>query len=136
MLTTYRKKPVEIQAALITEANLTELATLVDGHLNLTTGEDGEGTTTLIIPTLEGDMTAHIGDYLIRGVAGEYYACKPDIFAQTYDRVPEELEIENLYRVNEDVEETELLTCLSCDETFAAKTMYGNHCFNCSQLQD
>lgn len=136
MLTTYRKKPVEIQAALITEANLTELATLVDGHLNLTTGEDGEGTTTLIIPTLEGDMTAHIGDYLIRGVAGEYYACKPDIFAQTYDHVPEELEIENLYRLNQDAEETELLTCLSCNETFAAKAMYGNHCFNCSQLQD
>lgn len=134
MLTTYRKKPVEIQAALIAKDNLTELATLVDGHLKLTTDKNGEETTILVIPTLEGKMNAHIGDYLIRGVAGEYYSCKPDIFAQTYDRVPEELEIEHLRRVNQDAEETELLTCLSCDETFAASSMYGNHCFGCSQL--
>lgn len=39
----------------------------------------------LIIPTLEGDMKASIGDYIIRGVKGEYYPCKPDIFEQTYE---------------------------------------------------
>lgn len=39
----------------------------------------------LLIPTLEGEMTAHPGDYIIRGVNGEFYPCKPDIFKKTYD---------------------------------------------------
>ena len=39
----------------------------------------------LQIHTLEGTMTADPGDYVIRGVQGEFYPCKPDIFAQTYD---------------------------------------------------
>jgi hypothetical protein len=40
---------------------------------------------TMIIPTLEGDHTASAGDWIIRGVQGELYPCKPDIFAQTYE---------------------------------------------------
>lgn len=39
----------------------------------------------IIIPTLEGEMVANKGDWVIRGVAGEYYPCKPDIFAATYE---------------------------------------------------
>lgn len=42
---------------------------------------------TIIIPTLEGDMTASPGDWIIQGVKGELYPCKPDIFAATYDAV-------------------------------------------------
>ena len=38
----------------------------------------------LIIETLEGEMKAHIGDYIIKGVHGELYQCKPDIFEETY----------------------------------------------------
>jgi hypothetical protein len=41
----------------------------------------------LIIPTLEGVHVANIGDYIIKGIKGEFYPCKPDIFAQTYDEV-------------------------------------------------
>lgn len=41
----------------------------------------------LIIPTLEGDMRADLGDWIIRGVKGEFYPCKPDIFSATYDPV-------------------------------------------------
>lgn len=41
----------------------------------------------LIIKTLEGDMRADVGDWIIRGVKGELYPCKPDIFAATYDPV-------------------------------------------------
>ena len=41
----------------------------------------------LIIPTLEGDMKASPGDWIIKGVNGEYYPCKPDIFEKTYDVV-------------------------------------------------
>lgn len=41
----------------------------------------------IIIPTLEGEMTASPGDWIIRGVKGEFYPCKPDIFEETYERV-------------------------------------------------
>lgn len=41
----------------------------------------------VIIHTLEGDMTAEIGDYIITGVNGEQYPCKPDIFKKTYEFV-------------------------------------------------
>jgi hypothetical protein len=37
------------------------------------------------IPTLEGQMEARVGDYIIKGVKGEFYPCKPDIFAATYE---------------------------------------------------
>lgn len=40
---------------------------------------------TLTIVTLEGNMTANVGDYIIKGVQGEFYPCKPDIFKRTYE---------------------------------------------------
>lgn len=46
------------------------------------------------IITLEGIMTASIGDYIIKGVSGELYPCKPDIFVKTYDLVEGEFKIE------------------------------------------
>ena len=45
----------------------------------------------MIIHTLEGDMKTNIGDYIITGINGEQYPCKPDIFEATYDRVEEDL---------------------------------------------
>ena len=48
------------------------------------------------IRTLEGEMTASPGDYIIRGVNGELYPCKPDIFEKTYEEVEEGKESENL----------------------------------------
>ena len=44
---------------------------------------------TVYIPTLEGVMTARRGDWIIKGVAGEFYLCKPDIFEMTYEKVEE-----------------------------------------------
>ena len=41
----------------------------------------------IIIPTLEGEMTASAGDWIIKGVKGEFYPCKPDIFSTTYEAV-------------------------------------------------
>ena len=41
----------------------------------------------LLIRTLEGDMRVSVGDYVIRGVQGEFYPCKPEIFAATYEEV-------------------------------------------------
>jgi len=42
---------------------------------------------TLVIHTLEGNMTANAGDFIIKGVKGEFYPCKPDVFEQTYEEV-------------------------------------------------
>lgn len=44
------------------------------------------GVTGLIIPTLEGDMVAQCEDWIIKGVKGEYYPCKPNIFTETYEK--------------------------------------------------
>lgn len=41
----------------------------------------------MVIKTLEGEVTAKLGDYIIRGVAGEIYPCKPEIFEAPYERV-------------------------------------------------
>ena len=41
----------------------------------------------MTIPTLEGDMKASIGDWIITGINGEQYPCKPDIFEKTYEKV-------------------------------------------------
>lgn len=43
----------------------------------------------IVIPTLEGDMHASVGDWIIRGVQGEFYPCKPDIFEATYEAATE-----------------------------------------------
>lgn len=43
----------------------------------------------LQIPTLEGDMKANVGDYIIKGINGEIYPCKPDIFHKTYEEYNE-----------------------------------------------
>jgi hypothetical protein len=94
----FRKKPVVIDAVLWTglEADLPAVFALVDfdklpndgPYVNPGIGfVPSQGT--LEIPTLEGVMTAQPGDWIIRGVAGEVYPCKPDIFEATYDPVPE-----------------------------------------------
>lgn len=49
--------------------------------------QEPTGPAFLIIPTLEGPMRADVGDWIIRGVQGEFYPCKPDIFAATYESV-------------------------------------------------
>lgn len=77
----YRKRPVVIEAAEVTYENVDEVAHWCDGYVTVPTG--------INIPTLEGVMLANMGDYVIKGVQGEFYPCKPDIFAATYERVEE-----------------------------------------------
>jgi hypothetical protein len=79
----YRKKPVEIEAIQWTGDNLVEISQF------MTNGRYDSKTQTIQIETLEGTMSANIGDYIIKGVKGEFYPCKPDIFEQTYDKVGE-----------------------------------------------
>ena len=88
----YRKKPVVIEAVLWTgnPDRYDNLCAVLGAdpkkfHFGASIG-DGD-CFELVIPTLEGDHTAEPGDMIIRGVAGEFYPCKPDIFEQTYERV-------------------------------------------------
>lgn len=85
----YRKKPVTIEALhLDSEERLAEAAGWMLGvgfKEFLFTGGLGEGPVGIDVLTLEGTMHGNVGDYLIRGVQGEFYFCKPDIFAATYE---------------------------------------------------
>lgn len=79
----YRKKPVVIEAMQYTgtKESLEELEKFITGK-SLIRVYNGLG-----ILTLEGVMCISKDDYIIRGVQGEYYPCKPDIFAVTYEEV-------------------------------------------------
>lgn len=76
----YRKKPIVIEAIEWDGSNWKEIQEW--GCKSAQTQDDE-----LWIPTLEGIMKASVGDYIIRGVQGEFYPCKPDIFKATYERV-------------------------------------------------
>lgn len=80
MVKKYRKKPVVIEAVEWRGDNLTDLSVFMQSGAFTHNSDKG-----LIIHTLEGDRFANIGDFIIKGVAGEFYPCKPDIFAQTYE---------------------------------------------------
>lgn len=81
----YRKKPVVIEAALYTGHNGEQLASWCGGSTRgvALPPEEQE----IAIQTLEGEMRATVGDYIIKGVKGEFYPCKPDIFEASYDEV-------------------------------------------------
>ena len=76
----YRKKPVVIEARKLFTSSLADLAAWCGG----TPTPSGR----IIIGTLEGEMIAEPGDWIIKGVKGEFYPCKPDVFELTYEEVP------------------------------------------------
>lgn len=96
----YRKKPVEVQAWQF-EGGPENATPIIDWILtgdrgaSWTEAHDGELVTDhgyyppepecIRINTLEGTMRAEVGDWIIRGVAGEFYPCKPGIFEATYE---------------------------------------------------
>ena len=80
----YRKKPIVIEAIQWNGINLEELKWFMKEQFKDVTVS--ELSFELQIPTLEGTMTVSLGDYIIRGVNGEYYPCKPDIFQKTYEK--------------------------------------------------
>ncbi|MCX2773135.1 hypothetical protein [Bacillus sp. H2FL2] len=85
----YRKKPVEVEAVKFedTAHSITDISNLAGGRTIVYSYQSEYPT--LTIQNLEGDMTAQVGDYIIRGIKGELYLCKPDIFEKTYERVNE-----------------------------------------------
>ena len=80
MARAYRKKPVVIEAVQWTGENHAEMCEFIDPEVFEIIPRVG-----LVIHTLEGDHHASPGDYIIKGVNGEFYPCKPDIFAKTYE---------------------------------------------------
>jgi hypothetical protein len=94
----YRKKPAVIDAVQLCWKNWNDVCELMGGLV----GEGGGGRYAsecsdpcgeeapymeLTIPTLEGDMIAKHGDFIIKGIKGEFYPCKPDIFKESYNAV-------------------------------------------------
>ncbi len=77
----YRKRPVEISAIRWTGENVEEVAAMTDGSINVVYDSAGRA---FLIQTLEGQMRCSMGDWLIRGVEGEFYPCQHSIFQKTY----------------------------------------------------
>lgn len=77
----YRKKPVVIDAEQWTKFNLNDDNSMFQDPGVIIKSDGSE----FMVATLEGTMTGIVGDWLIRGVKGELYPCKPDIFAATYE---------------------------------------------------
>lgn len=88
----YRKKPVVIEAEQFTDEMKDRVYSWArEIQLNVHPSWDKSGNPVLLIPTLEGEMAANLGDYIIKGVNGELYPCKPDIFEKTYELVGQEV---------------------------------------------
>ena len=87
----YRKKPVVVEAWEFTRDSIKVADSWVRRYrndINLFSQYGGE-VLYIEIKTLEGTMRAELGDYIIKGVQGEFYLCKPDIFKQTYELIKE-----------------------------------------------
>lgn len=81
----YRKKPVEIEAHRITVFNIEWITNWCGGQI---IRENADAKHRLIkISTLEGAMLAAVGDWVIKGIKGEFYPCQNDIFQMTYEEV-------------------------------------------------
>lgn len=93
----YRKKPVVIEAIQWTGNNHREMWDFLTGKTNECITVEGDNFYIdhnkvpggLIIKTLEGEHIASIGDFIIKGISGEFYPCKPDIFNATYEPIDE-----------------------------------------------
>ena len=78
----FRKKPAVVEAVQWDGASISELQAFAGNDLSWS-----PLTGAAFIPTLEGLMRADKGDWIIKGVKGEFYPCKPDIFAATYEPI-------------------------------------------------
>ena len=81
----YRKKPVVVEAVQWDGTNVEEISTFTDGKVAWYYNKR-----CMYITTPEGRMEVSIDDWIIRGVNGEYYPCKPDVFAKNYEPVSED----------------------------------------------
>ena len=84
----YQKKPVIIEAIQFQDdaETITAISEFMQKGFSVDYSDDKDNPT-LKISTLEGIMTANVGDYIIKDVKGEFYTCKPDIFEETYNEI-------------------------------------------------
>lgn len=88
----YRKKPVIIDAIQWNGCNMLDIENFAKGFVDFSEIRKSDSDNyipaqfNLSINTLEGTMQANYGDYIIKGVKGEFYPCKPEIFEKTYDK--------------------------------------------------
>lgn len=96
MIKKYIKKPIKIEAIQLKEDNIIEVFDFLDeaNYKETKSTEELEDFNQrmlkqgyIVIETLEGIMKASFGDYIIKGIKGEFYPCKPDIFEATYEEV-------------------------------------------------
>lgn len=86
----YRKKPVVVEAIRYTGFNFDECAEFMSCPISPVSTSHGSNlipNVPICITTLEGSMYAFVGDYIVKGVKGEFYPCKPDIFEETYEEL-------------------------------------------------
>lgn len=110
MVEKYVKKPIVIEAIKVNHLNRKEVESFVGKELTQVLESDAAYQVgkyhpifSLVIETLEGNMLAHDGDYIIKGVKGEFYPCKPDIFKATYEKLSNESNDNSYSRKSEDL---------------------------------
>lgn len=134
----YQKKPVVIEAIQWTGKNHREMFDFLTNYefVNEFISNNGDNFYIdhskveggLVIKTLEGEHIASIGDYIIKGVQGEFYPCKPDIFKDTYEPV-EQLEYTNLLQING----TNNYVCSHCHKTYEGMPR-SLTCISCNRI--
>lgn len=82
----FRKKPVVIEAV-EWDGDATKANSFIGESYGVNWEYAGPADRAIVIPTREGKMRGEVGDWIIKGVKGEFYPCKPDIFAATYEPV-------------------------------------------------
>lgn len=82
----FMKKPIAIEARHFAEDNAGEVADWCGGLINK---RDDDSISSIVIYTLEGPMMGYLGDWIIKGVRGEFYPCREEIFYETYEEVNE-----------------------------------------------
>ena len=83
----YRKKPIVIEAIQFTRDNIEKIREFANNNISIWIPKCPGGIMTGDIKTLEGTIRATENDYIIKGINGEIYPCKPDIFELTYEKV-------------------------------------------------
>ena len=86
MIINCKKKPVVIQAVQWNGYNVDEITSFTENNARFIIADSGD-IPVLFIKTLEGDMRAQIGDYILRGIRGEFYPCDRGIFEEVYEVV-------------------------------------------------
>jgi len=127
-MTKYRKKPVVIEAIQFTGNNIVEIIKFMQERANgdksrylRYNAKKGE----YFIPTLEGEYKLTEGDYVICGIKGEFYPCKPDIFEMTYEKADSEKSKECIQYIAKitGVDEETVIKVLQAEDTFIVRLL-------------